>query len=95
MKMHFQVTVTTDDATGDVLAVYFHIREGRVRETREFAKGNAFADYDIKGRLLGIELLGPCSVAVVDQMAKEEPAELRKKTKKFMRQSGPPAMIAA
>lgn len=95
MKTHFQVSIDTDDATGDLLAVYFHVRKGRVRETREFAGGNAFADYDVNGRLLGIELIAPCRVAIVDQIAVKEPTEVRRLTKRFMRKSGPAAMIAA
>jgi uncharacterized protein YuzE len=94
-KMHFQISISTDDATGEVLAVYFHVRTGRVRETREFANGNAFADYDVNGRLLGIELLGPCRVSIVDKIAEKEPVEIRKMTKNFMKKSGPSAMVAA
>lgn len=91
----FQVAVDTDDATGEVLAVYFHIRKGRVHKTVEFADGNVFADYNRKGQLLGIEVLGPCAVSIVDELASKEPVELRKRTKRFMQQSGPPALVAA
>jgi uncharacterized protein YuzE len=91
----FQVSVDTDDVTGEVLAVYFHIRKGRVHTTHEFANGDVFADYDRKGQLLGIELLAPCKVSIVDQLATDEPADLRKRTKEFMRNAGPRTMIAA
>ena len=91
----FQVAVSTDDATGDVLAVYFHVRKGKVHRTLEFADGNVFADYDRKGQLLGIELLGPCNVSIVDKLAPKESVEIRKRTKRFMKQAGPPAMVAA
>ena len=95
MKINFQIEVDTDDATGDVLAVYFRIREGRVRKTSEFADGLAFADYDVNGRLLGIELLGPCRISIVDKIAAKEPLDIRKQTKRFMKNAGPPSMIAA
>jgi hypothetical protein len=91
----FQVAVDTDDATGEVLAVYFHIRKGQVQKTVEFAKGSVFADYDRLGQLLGIELLGPCNVSIVDKLAPDESAEIRKRTKRFMKEAGPPAMVAA
>ena len=91
----FQVAVDTDDATGEVLAVYFHIRKGRVHRTHEFANGDVFADYDRKGQLLGIELLAPCRVSIVDQLAIEESADLRSRAKRFMRNAGPRTMIAA
>ena len=93
--IEFGVSINTDDATGDVLAVYFQVRNGKVHETREFANGAAFADYNKQGELLGIELLSTCKVSIVDQLAANEPVELRRKTKHFMRQAGPRQMVAA
>ena len=52
-------------------------------------------DYDKQGLLLGIELLGPSSVSIVDKLAKHESLEIRKKTKRFMRDVGPRKMVAA
>ncbi len=95
MELNFGVSVTVDDATGEPLSVYFQIRRGKVHETREFADGAAFADYDRTGLLLGIELLSPCKVEIVDLLAANETVSLRSQTKKFMRQSGPRSMIAA
>lgn len=95
MDYQFAIEVTVDEATGNTISAYFQIRRGRVAETREFADGAAFADYDQNGALLGIELLAPCRVEIVDQLAANEPAHLRQKTKAFMRKSGPPQMIAA
>lgn len=87
------VAIETDNATGSVIAVYFQIRTGKVKTTREYEGGKAFADYNHQGELLGIELLAPCSVTLVDQLAADEPAEFRKKAKRFMRESGPASMI--
>jgi hypothetical protein len=91
----FAMEVNVDDATGMPISVYFQIRRGAVYETREFADGAAFADYDKSGLLLGIELLSPCKVAIVDQLAANEPTAIRSQTKNFMRKSGPRSMIAA
>ena len=93
--MEFGVSISTDDSSGDVLSAYFQIRTGKVHETREFADGAAFADYNKKGELLGIELLSPCRVSIVDQLAANEPTSVRRKTKNFMRQAGPRQMVAA
>ena len=95
IHFNFQVIVTTDDATGELLAVYFQIRKGKVHETREFANGNVFADYDKHGAVLGIELLGPCRVSIVDKLASSEPVAMRNRTKRFMRDVGPRKMVAA
>jgi uncharacterized protein YuzE len=95
MELNFGVMITVDDATGETISVYFQIRRGKVHETREFADGAAFADYDKSGMLLGIELLSPCKVEIVDQLAANEPTSLRSQAKKFMRDNGPRSMIAA
>ncbi|MGH7135903.1 MAG: hypothetical protein ACREHD_09195 [Pirellulales bacterium] len=34
---------------------------------------DAFANYNRKGELLGIELLGPCRLSVLDRVAKSKP----------------------
>lgn len=95
MEMQFAMQVTVDEGTGSPISVYFQVRQGKVHETREFADGAAFADYDKDGQLLGIELLSTCRVTIVDQLAAHEPAELRQRTKKFMRENGPRFFIAA
>jgi len=93
--LNFGISVTIDDNTGEVLAVYFQIRKGKVHETREYAEGAAFADYNRNGELIGIELLAPCKVSIVDQLAANEPAIMRRETKRFMRKAGPRQMVAA
>jgi hypothetical protein len=87
MKRDFFVGVTTDSRTGRLMAVYFQFRRGKAAKVREFADGNAFANYNEKGELLGIELLGPCKVEVVDKIAK------RDDLKKFIRSAAPSAML--
>ena len=52
---------------------------GSRAETREFDNGRVFADYDKSGRLLGIEMLGPTQIAVLDQITMKEP-----ETQKFI-----------
>ena len=91
----FEVTITTENTTGSLVSVYFQIRKGKVHETREFADGAAFADYNKNGELIGIELLAPCSVTIVDQLAANETKAMRVKTKRFMRESGPRKMVLA
>ena len=93
--LSFQISVETDDTTGDVVAVYFQVRKGKSHLTQEYADGAAFADYNRNGELIGIEILAPCRVSIVDQLAANEPPEVRKRTKAFLRGSGPRQMIAA
>jgi Protein of unknown function (DUF2283) len=86
-KFDFGVSISTDEATGALLAVYFRFRKGRVAKTKEFEKGSVFADYGSQGQLLGIELLGPCEMAVLERIARKEP-----KAKRFVRRSIPREM---
>src|SRR5205807_2776938 len=88
ITMHADVEV---DETGKVEAVYFYIRPGKAAETREYAEGKALADYDRKGRLLGIELLAPCEATILDKISRKEPAPI----KKFLRGSIPREMALA
>jgi len=90
-KITLFTTTDVDKETGLILAVYFRVRTGEAAETREFAGGSAFADYDSKGRLLGVEILAPCEVTVLDKISKEEP----KPVKTFLRGSMPVQMLAS
>jgi uncharacterized protein YuzE len=70
-RMKFQVSIQTNDTTGQVVAVYFLFRSGKAATTKELADGNAQADYDAKGRLLGVEMLAPCKVEVLNQLTED------------------------
>ncbi len=86
-KFSFCVSVETHDETGRVMAVYFQIRKGKTRTTKEYADGNLFADYDHRGDLLGIELLAPCKAAVLDKIAKDT------SERQFVRDAVPQGML--
>jgi uncharacterized protein YuzE len=86
-KFSFQVSVETHDQTGAVIAVYFQVRKGKTKITKEYADGGAFADYDKHGQLLGIELLAPCRASVLDKIAQQAP------TKRFLRDAVPRGML--
>jgi uncharacterized protein YuzE len=80
-----------NDRTGQISAVYLRVREGSVAETKEVKEGVAFADYDADGLLLGIELLGPCEVAVLHDLAEREPEPI----KRFLEGTAPRELIVA
>jgi uncharacterized protein YuzE len=85
------IDVEIAESTGEVVAVYFYIRAGNSVETIEFAAGQALADYDRNGNLLGIELLGPCKVTILDKISRQEPGPIRR----FLRNSIPNAFALA
>ena len=87
-KFHFRVSVETRNETGEVLAVYFQVRKGKTKVTKERAGGNVFADYDKHGTLIGFEVLGPCRASVLDNIAGQASA------KRFVRSAIPQGMLA-
>ena len=94
-KLELRLFAENDQETGVLLAVYFQIRKGHAARVLELANGAAFANYDRKGRLLGIEMLAPCEIQVLDQIARKEPAEFKNRIKKFLRESMPKKMARA
>jgi hypothetical protein len=70
---HFESSISIEEETGTLLAFYHQVRTGKSVKQIEFADGNLIADYDSRGRLLGVELLGPCSLAELKKAFKGEP----------------------
>jgi hypothetical protein len=93
-KFNFHVQVSTERATGRVLAVYFQVREGKAAKVDELADGAAFANYSSSGKLLGVELLGPCEIKILDRIVRRDPdVQGRNRVKQFFRRTGPPEMV--
>lgn len=91
MDAKFALDVSFSEATGEAIAAYLRVREGTVAETREASEGVAFADYGSDGRLLGIELLAPCTLAVMDRVGRNEPEPVQR----FLRGGPPRELIVA
>jgi hypothetical protein len=77
-KPKFRLEVSYSEATGEPVAAYLRVREGKVAQTREVSAGAAFADYDAGGCLLGIELLAPCPAEVLERLSEAEPEPVRR-----------------
>jgi uncharacterized protein YuzE len=74
----FRLEVSFHEATGEPVAAYLRVREGKVAETKEVIEGIAFADYGTDGFLLGIELLAPCHAEqLVGVLSEQEPESVR------------------
>ena len=83
--------LSIDEETGGVRAAYLRVRGGQVEETHEVAVGRAFADYDANGVLLGIELLAPCEVEILESLVAQEPEPI----KRFLRGGVPRELVPA
>ena len=69
----FHLEISYNETTGDPVAAYLRIREGKIIQTKEISEGVAFADYGADGLLIGIELLAPCRLAPLDWVSEKEP----------------------
>jgi uncharacterized protein YuzE len=69
MSFSFRVSVETDLRSGRIMAVYLRIRKGKAAKSVEYCDGAAFANYDRRGDLIGIELLAPCRLSVLNKIA--------------------------
>lgn len=72
MEYNFELSVRVDNQTGEVIAAYFQFRDGESTRIEAFAAGDVIADYDQHGRLLGIELLGPCELDLLAGITQED-----------------------
>lgn len=88
-KVRFKANISIDEKTGKLIAVYLRVREGAAEETVELEEDAAYADYDAEGKLLGVELLAPCAVEVLDKLTQSEPDDVRE----FIHASPPRAMV--
>jgi len=73
----FRTEVSYSETTGEPVAAYLRVREGKIAQTIEVVAGVAFADYSVEGLLMGIELLAPCGMEVLDRLAEQEPEPVR------------------
>jgi uncharacterized protein YuzE len=87
---NFGIGIEVQNDSGELLAVYFQVRKGKVSETREFEDGNVFADYNARGELLGIEVLGPAKLSTLDEIIGEDAL-----MQQFVRRSVPREMALA
>ena len=68
MSEIFSIDWSIDNQTKNLNAIYFRFRTGTVARTKELADGRMMADYDRRGRLLGIEMIAPCSANVLEKI---------------------------
>lgn len=90
-KLDFGMDISIEKETGRILAAYLRVRSGKAAKVLELANGNAFANYAVSGELLGIELLGPCELTVLDRLARKEP----KPVKEFLKAKLPRELAIA
>ena len=78
--------------SGSVASCYIHLADRKVAKTREVRKGILLADYDRKGRLVGLEILGPIKLSIV---IKQLDHIMRQPFRKALRESFPASLRVA
>lgn len=81
--IRYAVRTDVDRMTGKVIAVYFQMRTGKTAKSKVLEDGLIVADYNSRGSLLGVELLGPCTGKVLDKIQIDSPA------REFIRRAAP------
>lgn len=71
MKMQPTVTVEYDLLDKGIVAGYMRLREGKVARTVEIAPDLVLVDLNSRGVLLGVEILGPCEVTILERIARK------------------------
>ena len=94
MSKSFSVRVQAHPRTGHPLTAYFHIGEGKAAEVRELAEGAVFANYDRKGKLLGVELLAPCKKSVLRKLSSDAPESIRDAVECLLTECAPVKLLA-
>lgn len=64
MEIRFEI----DPDDGEVLAAYVHLVDGKAFRTVEIAEGECYVDEDENGRLLGVELLCPVALHLLEEV---------------------------
>lgn len=85
----FNVSVCIDNKTGRLEAVYFQVRRGKAARTEEVQE-NVLIDYDDKGKIMGVELLGPCSTTIIERILERKRAPVA--VRRFVRDKIPMEM---
>jgi uncharacterized protein YuzE len=94
MSKSFSVRVQAHPRTGHPMAAYFHISEGKASEARELAGGAVLANYDRKGKLLGVELLSPCKKSVLRKLSSDAPEPIREAVAHLLTECAPVKLLA-
>ena len=89
--IQFEISLTAGP-NGRLQAAYIHLRKAKAAKTKEIVKDTVLADYDSRGRLIGMEILGPVKIQVLAGLI-EQPH--RAAFRRFAKESIPPALSVA
>lgn len=87
----FELSVSGRD-DGTIEAAYVYLSKRKVARTKEVVEDILLADYDAKGRLIGVEILAPIRLSKIAALV-DRPQ--RAQLVKFLRCSAPQELVRA
>jgi len=87
----FEISISGND-DGTLEAAYITLREGKAARTREIVEDIVLADYDSRGRLIGIEILAPVKLSKLTPLVEEK---RRKPFRNFIKTQAPEDLVLA
>lgn len=72
--------------------MYIRLQVGKVAQTREIIDDALIADFDSRGRLLGMEILAPVKLTALTRLVQ---ANRRIPFRRFVRENAPSCMVVA
>ena len=85
----FEISLT-GGPDGRLRAAYIYLRKAKVARTKEIVGDTVLADYDARGGLVGIEILGPVKIQVLVQLIEKEH---RAAFRRFAKESIPASLL--
>jgi len=85
----FEFSISARD-DGTLEAAYVRVGDGSVARTKEIVEDVLLADYDRRGKLLGIEILSPVKLSAVTRLV--DPPR-RPSFRKFIRRAAPQEFV--
>lgn len=77
---------------GTLEAVYITLRDGKAAKTKEIIEDILLADYDRRGRLIGIEVLAPVKISRLTRLVDQE---RRRPFRNFVKNQAPKDLVIA
>ena len=87
----FKLSISAS-ADGALQAVYIRLRTNKIARTKEIVDDIVMADYDGRGRLVGIEILAPVSLKIITKLV-DQPR--RRPFRRFVREQAPQDLVLA
>jgi uncharacterized protein YuzE len=85
----FEISISGRD-DGTIEAMYISVADGKIAKTKEIEEDALLADFDSRGRLLGLEVLAPVKIS---DLLKQVKTPTKKAFKRFIQYTAPSELV--